>query len=188
MEKENTVSSYISKEIEIYKKLGQCKSVPKVFWSGSYNKCNVLILELLGNSLEKIFNLKNNKFSISETIKIGIQILDILENIHNKKIIHRDLKTDCFLFKGNDFSDFSKIYIINFGNAKEYIDPKTGLHIPFTKENSYVGNYKFSSKNSFLNYEQSRRDDIESLGYILIYFLKGFYLGAILMILIILKI
>ena len=166
-------NSYLLKEIEIYSKLGSYHSIPKIYWSGSNLNNNILVMELLGPSLEKVFCQRFKQFSLLETINIGLQILDILEYIHNKNIIHRDIKTTCFYIKENDISNYSNIYIIDFGNAKEYIDPKTGYHIPFTKGNSYIGDYRFSSINAFLGYEMSRRDDIESLGYMLIYFLKG---------------
>ena len=84
--------------------------------------------------------------------------------------MHRDLKPHYFLTKNNDLS---QIYIIDFRNTKEYINPITGIHIPFTQVNNYIGTFKFTSKNAFLGYEMSRRDDIESLGYILIYLLNG---------------
>ena len=166
-------NSYLKKEIDVYSKLGSYKSIPKIYWSGANSNYNILVLELLGSSLEKVFLQRFKKFSLSETINIGLKILDILEYIHNRNIIHRDIKTTCFYIKENDISINSNIYILDFGNAKEYIDPITGYHIPLTLGNSYIGDYRFSSINSFLGYEKSRRDDIESLGYILIYFLKG---------------
>ena len=128
-------------------------------------------MELLGPSLDSIFKKHNKKFSLPTVLNIGIQILDIIEFIHSKNIIHRDIKPDCFLV-GKD--DESKIHIIDFGFATNYIEPNLGLHYPLKTAN-FVGNYKFTSNNSVLmGYNKSRRDDIESLAYILIYFLKGF--------------
>ena len=175
LKKQGFYNSYILKESEIYKKLGfNYHSIPKIYWSGSTMKHNVIIMEILGSSLEKIirqYKEYNKQFSFQEAINIGIKILEIIEYIHNKNIIHRDIKPHCFLTKNNDLS---QLYIIDFGNAKEYINPITGMHIPFTQGNNYIGDYKFTSKNAFLGYEMSRRDDIESLGYILIYLLKGY--------------
>ena len=170
LKKQNFFDSYILKEIDIYAKLGQHHSIPKIYWMGSTINSNIIIMEILGNSLEKVFSQNNKRFSFSQTISIGIKILETLEYIHNKNIIHRDIKTHCILTKNNDLS---QIYITDFGNAKEYISPITGKHIPFTTGNNYIGNYKFTSKNAFLGYEMSRRDDIESLGYLLIYLLRG---------------
>ena len=175
MEFKDFFHSYILNEIDIYKKIGSYyNSIPKIYWSGSTMNHNVIIMEILGDSLEKKirqYREYNKQFSLSETINIGIKILKILECIHNKNIIHRDIKTHCFLLKNDDLS---QIYIVNFGNAKEYINSITGKHIPFTKGSNYIGDYKFASKNAFLGYEMSRRDDIESLGYILIYLLVGY--------------
>jgi serine/threonine protein kinase len=128
-------------------------------------------MDLLGMTLQKYFDNFNKKIPLSTIKKIGIEILNILEYIHSKNIIHRDIKTGCFLI---DNRYGFKIYIIDFGFAKEYIDPISGFHIPFKNGKIFIGDYNYSSKNSFLGYEKSRRDDIESLGYILIYLIKGY--------------
>ena len=103
MEFKDFFHSYILNEIDIYKKIGSYyNSIPKIYWSGSTMNHNVIIMEILGDSLEKKirqYREYNKQFSLSETINIGIKILKILECIHNKNIIHRDIKTHCFLLK-----------------------------------------------------------------------------------------
>ena len=104
-------------------------------------------------------------------MNFGIQFLNIIEYLHSKNIIHRDLKPDCFLAGEKNKS---KIHIIDFGFAINYIDPQLGLHYPL-RTDAFIGNYKFTSNNSILfGYNKSRRDDIEAIAYILIHFIKGF--------------
>ena len=171
VEKKNTDFSYLLNEYKNYKKLKGYKHIPIIYGCFQDNDNNYMVMELLGTSLDSIFKKYNKKFSLSTVLNIGIRILEIIEFIHSKNIIHRDLKPDCFLVGK---IDASKIYIIDFGFAVNYIEPKLGLHYPL-KQDKFVGNYKFSSNNSMLlGYNKSRRDDIEAIAYMLIYFLKGF--------------
>ena len=170
VEKKSTGFSYLLNEYKNYKKLKGFKHIPIIYDCFQDNDNNYMIMELLGTTLESIFRKYNKKFSLSTVLNIGIRILEIIEFIHSKNIIHRDLKPDCFLVGKKDES---KIYIIDFGFAVNYIEPKLGLHYPL-KQDKFVGNYKFSSNNSMLlGYNKSRRDDIEAIAYMLIYFLKG---------------
>ena len=163
--------SYLLNEYKVYRKLKDYNRIPKIYDCFQKDNKNYLVMEILGKSLDSIFKSYNKRFSLPTVLNLGIQFLDIIENIHNRNIIHRDLKPDCFLVgKKNK----SKIYIIDFGFAVNYIDPKLGLHYPLRKDN-FLGNYKFTSDKTILyGYNKSRRDDIEAIAYILIYFLKGF--------------
>ena len=170
VEKKSTGFSYLLNEYKNYKKLKGYKHIPIIYDCFQDNDNNYMVMELLGTTLESIFRKYNKIFSLSTVLNIGIRILEIIEFIHSKNIIHRDLKPDCFLVGKKDES---KIYIIDFGFAVNYIEPKLGLHYPL-KQDKFVGNYKFSSNNSMLlGYNKSRRDDIEAIAYMLIYFLKG---------------
>ena len=164
--------SYLLNEYRVYYNLSNYEQIPKIYNCSESGNNNVLIMELLGDSLETTFKKFNKKFSLSTVLNIGIQIINILEYVHNKDYIHRDIKPDSFLLGIG--RETSKIYIIDFGMAIKYKNPVTGYHNPPIKGSGFIGTYKFSSNNSFIGYNKSRRDDIESVGYILVYFLKGF--------------
>ena len=137
--------------------------------SGFYN---ILIMQLLGKSLEEIrLKLPSQKFSIPCVCKIAYQIIDVIEYIHNKHYIHRDIKPENFLMGVGNNSKY--VYIIDFGLSKLYRDPFTFVHLPMSPKLSVTGTAKFSSINAITGYTQSRRDDLESIGYVLIYLAKG---------------
>ena len=166
--RKNSNYSYILNEIKIYDKLKGGIGIPKIYSIGSDQFNNYLMMELLGPSLQKIFYEQNKTFPLPLIINIGIKIIDILEYIHDRNIIHGDIKPSSFL-KSN-YEPFD-IFIIDFGFSRE-IDPITGM--PIFEGSEFVGDTIFASKNSFQGILKSKRDDIESLGYMLIYFLKGF--------------
>ena len=138
---------------------------------GKSGKYNILIEELLGPSVTDISKLKQakNGFPIKDICMIALQGLDRLEYIHSKNIIHRDIKPQNFLVERKD----SKIiYLIDFGNARKYKSSRTGKFIKFSNLGLVFGSMAFSSINANAGYEQSRRDDLESFGYMLIYLVK----------------
>jgi len=143
--------------------------IPKIITYGHNQNYNILIETLLGDSLENIFIKRKSKCNIIDVCAIGIQIIDRLEWIHSKDIIYRDVKPENFLIGINDPN---VIYIIDFGLCKKYRSSKTGKHILPKMNKNFHGNFKFSSSNALKGKESSRRDDIISLGYMLIYLIK----------------
>jgi serine/threonine protein kinase len=142
--------------------------IPKIY--GCYNlpDYNIMTMELLGDNLEELFNKCNRIFTITTVLNIGIQIVKLLKFIHDLDYIHRDIKPNNFLIgKKNK----SIIYIMDFGLAKKYRNNKS--HIPFKNGRSFVGTARYASINMHFGIEPSRRDDLESVGYMLIYFLKN---------------
>lgn len=145
--------------------------IPSIHWFGVEGDYNAMVMDLLGPSLEDLFNYCKRKFTVKTTLMIADQMLQRLEFLHNNHFIHRDMKPDNFLIGHGKKQNL--VYIIDYGLAKRYRDPKTGEHIPYKDNKSLTGTARYASVNAHLGIEQSRRDDLESVGFILIYFLKG---------------
>ena len=128
-------------------------------------------MELLGPSLETLFQSQEKKLSLKTVCMIGIQILDRIEYVHSRKIIHRDIKPDNFSIGKKNKAHI--IYILDFGLAKKYWSTTHKSHIPYIEGKKLTGTARYASINALGGCEQSRRDDLESIFYILIYFLKG---------------
>ena len=163
----------IFKESKFLKHLKEIERIPKLIWVGKQGKYNILIMNLLGSSLKNLMELCQGKFTLATTLKISIQILEILRKIHDKGVILRYLKPGNMVIGTGDNKNF--VYLIDFGICKYYLYKGTdGLHIPYNSNKKYIiGNRNFISININNYIEGSRRDDIESLGYNLIYFMKG---------------
>ena len=148
---------------------------PRIPYVKSYGQCgfyNVLVMEVLGKSLEELKELlPYKKMSIPCVCKLSYQMIQILEHIHKKYYIHRDIKPDNFLMGIGNNNKF--LYIIDLGFAKPYRDLSTLAHIPMSKGQGITGTSRFASINTLSGYTQSRRDDLESLAYVIIYLTTG---------------
>ncbi|CAH1417807.1 unnamed protein product [Lactuca virosa] len=158
-------------ESKIYRLLQGGTGVPNLKWFGVEGEYNIMVIDLLGPSLEDLFNYCNRKFSLKTVLMLADQLLNRVEYMHARGFLHRDLKPDNFLMglgrKAN------QVYAIDFGLAKKYRDLQTHKHIPYRENKNLTGTARYASVNTHLGVEQSRRDDLESLGYVLMYFIRG---------------
>jgi len=175
-QKKHHKKSKLKEEYIIYNNLhnnGFIEGIPKIydFMRTSFPKTgdyNILVMELLGENLENLFISAKKKFNLATILKIGFDAISLLEKLHEYGYIHRDIKPANFLIgKSNP----NQLYIMDFGLSKKY--EKHGKHIKLYTNNSLVGTARYASINVHMGMECSRRDDIESVGYMLLYFFLG---------------
>ena len=156
------------------KPLGQDEvvGVPKFYGVGELPDCYYMIIDFLGPNLLELFNYCGcKKFTISTICLIALQVLNRIENLHKHHYLHRDIKPENFLIGIHEKSNI--IYLIDFGLSKRYKNQKTHQHIPYREGRALTGTARYVSINTHLGIEQSRRDDLESIGYMLIFFMKS---------------
>ncbi|GET92608.1 casein kinase I, putative [Leishmania tarentolae] len=151
---------------------GRCAAyMPAIFGYSSEPEFNVMAMELMGLSLEDLYEKCGSRFSLKTTLMLADQILWLIEIVHSHNILHRDIKPDNFIMGRGKRAHH--VYIIDFGLAKKYRDSQTTMHIPYREGKNLTGTARYCSINTHLGAEQSRRDDMEGIAYLLIYFLRG---------------
>ena len=158
----NNKKHLLKYEYKIYKMLDGINGIPIIYGFISGNNKNFMIMEKMDKSLTDIIN-KKHKFKIQDVIKIMIWALQIIKKIHKAGYIHRDIKPSNFMIKNK------KLKIIDFGLAKKH-----AIKNKKYKNGHIVGTLRYCSVNSHFYTELSYRDDLESLGYTIIYFIKGY--------------
>lgn len=171
IEKPRSGHSQLESEYRILRYLQGGIGIPKVHIYGTEGTSNIMGLELLGPSLESYFKLSKNRFSLKTVLMIADQCISRLEYIHTKSFIHRDIKPDNFLIGIKRKSHV--VYVIDFGLAKRYIDLNSMKHIKYREGKNLTGTARYVSVYTHMGIEQSRRDDLESLGYLMLYLLNG---------------
>ncbi|XP_039031512.1 casein kinase 1-like protein 1 [Hibiscus syriacus] len=157
-------------ESKLYRILQGGTGIPNIRWFGVEGDYNVMVMDLLGPSLEDLFNFCNRKLSLKSVLMLADQMINRVEFVHSKSFLHRDIKPDNFIMGLGRRAN--QVYMIDFGLAKKYRD-SSHQHIPYRENKNLTGTARYASMNTHLGIEQSRRDDLESLGYVLMYFLRG---------------
>ena len=169
IEKRNLKDKYLESECFTLFTLRSI-GIPKVLSFGHNKDYDILVMPLLGKSLLDIFNAKNLNYEFKDICLIAIQIIDRIQWVHSRKIIHRDIKPDNILI---GLKDPHLIYLIDFGLSEKFQSTKTGKHIKISQLKTFTGSVNFCSSNATRLLQQSRRDDLESIGYMLVYLMKG---------------
>ncbi|KAI7951619.1 hypothetical protein MJO28_007303 [Puccinia striiformis f. sp. tritici] len=174
LEKIGEHHQYLRHELEVYRRFGDSfrSGIPDIKWYGVLHGLNALVMELLGPSLEDLFNYCHRIFSLKTVLLIAVQVLCRLASLHTCGYVHRDVKPENFVIGRGQRK--SQVYMIDFGLAKHYRDPATHEHYGFISgKEKMAGTIRYASLNNHRGLEQTRRDDLVALGYMLIYFLKG---------------
>ena len=174
LEKLETEQPMLQYEAKIYEKLVGQVGIPQVHWQGVEGDFNVMVMDILGPPLQALFDFCDQKWGMCTILGIANQLLHRIEVLHSKNFIYRDIKPENFLVGAGKKAN--TVYMIDFGLSKRYKCPKTGQHTKHIKKTGILGTPRYCSLNAHSSYEQSRRDDLESIGNILIFFANGGYL------------
>jgi len=172
LEPHKTRHPQLISEARLLRTLQHGVGIPRMLWNGVEGNYNVMALTLLGQNLESLFTICGRVFTLKTVLMLADQMLERVQFMHSRKVIHRDIKPDNFLM-GSKRGRENQVYIIDFGLSKHYCDTRTGAHIPYRENKSLTGTARYASVNTHRGIEQSRRDDLESLGYIFMYFCRG---------------
>ncbi|KAH9015682.1 CK1/CK1/CK1-D protein kinase [Lactarius hengduanensis] len=167
----NARQHFLEHEYQVYQKLSGGIGIPRTRWFGTEGGFDILALDRLGQSLEDLFVSCYVKFTVQTVLLLADQLIERVKFIHSRNFIHRDLKPSNIVMGMG--TQAPVVYLIDFGLSKEYRDPDTYKHIPLNTNLGLTGTATFASINSHLGSELGQRDDMESLAYMLIYFLRG---------------
>ena len=170
-EHSTTRQPQLAYEHKVYRLIAGGVGIPNTYRFVNCPVARCLVMDLCGPSLETLFNWCGRRFSLKTTLMLADQMLSRIEYIHAKCFIHRDIKPDNFVIGFDRRTPL--VHLIDFGLAKRFKDPRTGVHIPFRDRKSMIGTARYASISTHLGIEPSRRDDLESFFYILVYFASG---------------
>mmetsp|Transcript_30729 Transcript_30729/g.59942 ORF Transcript_30729/g.59942 Transcript_30729/m.59942 type:complete len:565 (+) Transcript_30729:33-1727(+) len=170
---QKTAKTQLENEHQVYlalSKHGHTAGFPRFHWYGEHNGLACLVVGMLGPDFARLVKATSKRrLPLDVVIKFAVQAIDRLEKLHSAGYLHRDLKPENLMTGARSTKH---VYLLDFGLARSYID-SGGNHIPVTYNNNLVGAARYASANIHAGVKGSRRDDMESLGYIIVYFLKG---------------
>ncbi|XP_037959889.1 casein kinase I-like isoform X2 [Teleopsis dalmanni] len=169
LESRNT--DLLENEYNVYLQIRDGIGIPNIRYFGKEGKYNALVMDLLGPSLEGYFRFCESDFSIQTICLLADQMIDRIEFLHSRGLIHRDIKPENFLTGLHE--DSSTIFLVDYGLTKPFHEIVAGLQNRYARFDCFYGTMAFASINALRNMPQSKRDDIEAVGYCLLYFSIG---------------
>jgi serine/threonine protein kinase len=146
--------------------------VPAVFWRGHTATHEILVHERLDRSLAALLaGAEARRFSLKTVLALAAQGVRILEHIHAHRVLHRDIRPEGLWMGAGESAH--QLFLLDYSASKRFVDPETLAHIPYAEGKEIVGSVRFASINAHLGLEQSRRDDLEMLGYVIVYLANG---------------
>ncbi|KAI1305777.1 Casein kinase I -like protein RAG8 [Halotydeus destructor] len=175
-EKRGTKNSSLIAEEKYYLLIQLTKGVaerfPKYYGLHETENFRVLVLELLGPNLEELFVRCNKTFTTKTVLQLALQLMETIKALHECDIVHRDIKPENFLLGLTNGPNSKRLHVLDFGLALKYTD-SNGNHIQYKENRGKNGTARYMSTNALQGCEQSRRDDLMSIAYMLVYFVKG---------------
>lgn len=168
-EDKSDLKEHLAKEYLIYSSLKKSRNFPKIYHYGEYKNSRILVMQRLGVSLKQLFTNRNYFFNMNTISNIAVQVLYRLQELHDKGWLHQDIKPENILI---DNTLGQKIYLVDYGTSGFWWDNEHKTHVEEVHSNKIVGTARYSSLGNHKGINQSRRDDLESLGYMLVYFIK----------------
>ncbi|XP_058074816.1 casein kinase 1-like protein HD16 [Magnolia sinica] len=161
-------------EWQVYSNLNGCYGIPLVHYKGCQGDYYILVMDMLGPSLWDVWNNNNQKLSEEMVACIAVEAISILEKLHFKGFVHGDIKPENFLLGQPGTADERKLYLVDLGLASRWKDASSGHHVDYDQRpDVFKGTIRYASVHAHLGRTGSRRDDLESLAYTLIFLLKG---------------
>ncbi|KAF7830102.1 casein kinase 1-like protein HD16 [Senna tora] len=161
-------------EWQVYNALGGSHGVPKAHYKGRQGDYYIMVMDMLGPSLWDVWNNNSHTMSIEMVACIAIEAISILEKMHSRGYVHGDVKPENFLLGPPGTPDEKKLFLVDLGLATRWRDNSTGLHVEYDQRpDVFRGTVRYASVHAHLGRTGSRRDDLESLAYTLIFLLRG---------------
>eukprot|EP00924_Labyrinthula_sp_SR-Ha-C_P002432 snap_masked-scaffold_16-processed-gene-4.28-mRNA-1 protein AED:0.29 eAED:0.35 QI:0/0/0/1/1/1/2/0/225 len=170
LEKQKARAPQLLYESKVYKAIQGGEGIPKLYYQGTDTGYNAMVISCLGTSLEGLFQKYERNFTDITVLLLAEQMIQRMEYLHKKSFLHRDIKPDNFMMGNpqNGIDEERKVYVIDFGLSRRYRHPKTKQHIKYREGKGLIGTPRYASIHNHLGIEQSRRDDMEAIGYVLI--------------------